>query len=89
MAIRRASLIPFFVLLLASVLPAQTLHLVPAPRNLEANAGSFAVSAETRIVVGARHAIEDRFAAEQIAEEIESATGHKVRVTVSAVAPGP
>lgn len=89
MIIRRAVLIATSLFLLVNAVAAQDLHLIPAPRELQTKSGSFKVEAATRIVVGARHAIEDRFAAEQVAAEIENATGRKLRVTVSAAAPGP
>jgi len=88
MSLRRALLIALLVSSFASAV-AQELHLIPEPRELQPKTGVFNVGPLTRIVVGARHAAEDRFAAEQVADEIESATGRKIRVSVSAVAPGP
>lgn len=63
------------------------LHLIPAPREIERGQGQFAISAATRIVLNSRHAKEDRVAAEAIADEIESATGHKAAIVAAAAMP--
>ena len=48
--------------------------LIPAPRKLERGNGQFSVTPSTRIAVSSA---EDRLAAESIADEIASATGHR------------
>ncbi len=62
---------------------AQELKLIPAPRDVATKEGSFAVSAKTRIVVGAAHAAEDRIAAELLADEIHSAIGSRPQISTA------
>src|SRR4051812_12915565 len=63
------------------------LHLIPTPKQISRGEGAFAVGATTRIVLNAKHAKEDRLAAEEIADEISAATGRKLRVTTAAAMP--
>lgn len=49
--------------------------------------GVFNINSKTRIVINAAHAEEDRTAANTIAEEIESATGQKIKITIARSAP--
>ncbi len=75
------------LLLLCALVPlsaAQDLRLIPQPREVQRNRGTFKVGATTRIVVGKRHAAEDRVAAEAIVAEVENATGRKLRITTGA-----
>lgn len=62
---------------------AQTLQLVPEPKQLQSHAGSFSITSKTRIVVNTAHAGEDRLAAETLADEIEAATGQKLKIITS------
>jgi hypothetical protein len=59
---------------------ARGLHLLPMPRSVQLGEGKFTVGAGTRIVLDARHAGEDRIAAEMLAEEIDQQSGRKVAV---------
>lgn len=63
------------------------LKIVPYPKSVERADGAFAVSASSRIVLSPKFAKEDRVAAEMLAEEIESATGVKVKIAVTGSAP--
>ncbi len=72
----RFALISFVVF--ATSLFAQDLKLIPQPKQVEKGAGEFVVTASTKIVIGNA---EDRMAAETVAEEIQSATGHKPAIT--------
>jgi hexosaminidase len=83
---RRSSAILLLLCALAPAAAAQELKLIPEPRELQRRSGSFSIGAGTHIVVGAKHAAEDRVAAETIAAEIESATGRKLRVATSSSA---
>ncbi|HKP88141.1 MAG TPA: beta-N-acetylhexosaminidase [Blastocatellia bacterium] len=65
----------------------QELKLVPEPKQTERREGALNITAKTRIVINTARAKEDRLAAETIAEEIESATGHKVKITTARSAP--
>lgn len=79
-----ACILAYFASPLAS---AQDLKLIPEPKQVERRAGSFTVTAGTQIVLGAAHAHEDRTAAEMLAEEIEAASGHKLRITTARALP--
>lgn len=59
------------------------LKLIPEPKSLETRTGTFTISPRTRVVVNSAHADEDRTAAETLAEEIEAATGLKLKITTS------
>src|SRR5437899_4413615 len=59
---------------------AADLGLVPKPRHVEPRSGSFAIAATTRITIRSE---EERPAAAAIAEEIESATGRKPRISTA------
>ena len=65
----------------------QDLKLVPEPKQVQKQNGAFDITSKTRIVINAAHAEEDRTAAETIAEEIESATGQKIKITTARSAP--
>ncbi|MBZ5510944.1 MAG: beta-N-acetylhexosaminidase [Acidobacteriia bacterium] len=85
---RRSSAILLLLCALAPPVAAQELKLIPEPREVQRKSGRFEVGAATRIVVGAKHAGEDRVAAETIAAEIENATGRKLRITAGALPSG-
>ena len=85
---RRSSAILLLLCALAPPVAAQELKLIPEPREVQRKSGRFEVGAATRIVVGAKHACEDRVAAETIAAEIENATGRKLRITAGALPSG-
>jgi len=70
-------------LLLSSVAPAQELKLVPEPRQIQKHEGTFAITQKTRIVINAAHADEDRLGAETLVDEIEAATGLKLKITTA------
>jgi hexosaminidase len=76
----------------ASAQPAgdvRSLHLLPAPKTVQLGQGIFVVGPATRILLDARHAAEDRIAAEMLAEEIREQSGKKVPVeTVGAFPQG-
>ena len=74
----RSIRLAFFFVLLTTWTAAQDLQLIPEPREVQRQSGAFEVTAAVRLVVGAKHAGEDRFAAETIAEEIARQTGRKV-----------
>lgn len=70
-------------LLLSSVASAQELKLIPEPRQTQKRQGSFTITHKTRIVIHAAHAADDRIAAETLVEEIEAATGTKLKITTA------
>jgi hexosaminidase len=63
--------------------PSGDLKLIPAPKELQIRAGSFRVSAGTRILVEFGHQEEDRIAAETLAEEIRDQSGLNVTIVGS------
>ncbi|MBZ5702170.1 MAG: beta-N-acetylhexosaminidase [Acidobacteriia bacterium] len=68
---------------------ASALHLLPAPKAVRLSGGKFVVGPATRILLDARHAAEDRTAAEMLAEDIREQSGRKVPIeTVAAPAQG-
>ena len=88
---KRTSLIIPVCALLFLFLPVraigQDLKLVPEPKQVQKQEGAFNITSKTRIVINAAHAEEDRTAAETIAEEIESASGLKIKITTARSAP--
>jgi hexosaminidase len=66
---------------------AQELKLIPEPKQAQKREGALPITSKTRIVINSRLAAEDRLAAEVIAEEIESATGQKIKITSARSAP--
>jgi hexosaminidase len=60
---------------------AKQLKLIPEPKEIHLHAGSFRVTAETRILVELGHQSEDRIAAETLAEEIHDQSGLKVSIS--------
>lgn len=94
--IRKLLLLAFLVVLglpAASAQPqapaAETpLQLVPYPQEVHRGSGGFTVGPTTRILIEARHAAEDRTAAETLAEEIAARTGRKIPIrAISSAAP--
>ncbi len=78
------------LVLLLLVLPtfaADQLRLIPYPRQVDRQTGSFPVTGMTTVVLSPKHAKDDRVAAEMLADEIELATGKKARIVTSATAP--
>jgi hypothetical protein len=71
------------LLLLPAILPAQDLKLIPAPREVKAGQGTFAVGSGARILISAATADEDRAAAEAVADEIEGVTGVRPAIATS------
>lgn len=62
---------------------AQDLRLVPEPKQAQKREGRFTITPKTRIVINAAHAEEDRTAAETLVEEIEAATGTKLKIATA------
>src|SRR5579863_5094738 len=60
---------------------AKQLKLIPEPKEIQLHAGSFRVTAATRILVEIGHQAEDRIAAETLAEEIHDQSGLKLSIT--------
>jgi hexosaminidase len=83
-----ASLVVALVLSAISQLTsAQELKLIPEPRQVQKRDGAINITSKTRIVINSAHAAEDRFAAETIAEEIEAASGLKLKISTARSAP--
>jgi hexosaminidase len=61
--------------------PASQLKLIPAPKEVRVQEGSFRVRPTTRILVEFGHQAEDRIAAETLAEEIRDQSGIKISIT--------
>jgi len=61
--------------------PEGQLKLIPAPKEVSIQPGSFRVRPSTRILVEFGHQAEDRIAAETLAEEIRDQTGLKLSIT--------
>ncbi len=57
------------------------LKLIPAPKEVHMQRGSFHVKPSTRILVEFGHQAEDRIAAETLAEEIQNQSGLKLSIT--------
>jgi hexosaminidase len=79
----RRVLIHCFVLIfiLKSASVAQHIKLIPEPKEIRTGVKPFLITASTRIVVNSNHLKEDRFAAEVLADEIESTTHRRPRIT--------
>src|SRR5579863_290579 len=60
---------------------AKQLKLIPEPKEIQLHAGSFRVTAATRILVEFGHQAEDRIAAETLAEEIHDQSGLKLSIS--------
>jgi hexosaminidase len=60
---------------------AKQLKLIPEPKEVQLHAGSFRVTAATRILVEFGHQAEDRIAAETLAEEIHDQSGLKLSIS--------
>ena len=61
--------------------PESQLKLIPEPKEVRVQEGSFHVRAKTRILVEFGHQAEDRIAAETLAEEIHDQSGLKLNIT--------
>jgi hexosaminidase len=61
--------------------PEDQLKLIPAPKEVRVQQGSFHVKPTTRILVEFGHQAEDRIAAETLAEEIRDQSGLKLSIT--------
>jgi hypothetical protein len=68
---------------LAAPARARELKLIPEPKQAKPGEGQFTVTAKTRVLINSAHADEDRAAAEMLAEEIERATGLKIRIATT------
>jgi hypothetical protein len=64
------------------------LKLIPEAKEVKLGEGQFTVTVKTRILISTAHADQDRVAAQILAEEIESATGLKIRITTTRSGPG-
>src|SRR4051812_18491571 len=81
--------ITLFVLLVSlSTFAADQLRLIPYPRQVERQAGSFNVTKTTTIVLSPKYAKADRLAAEMLVEEIRSAIGIKPRIVTTGASTG-
>jgi hexosaminidase len=84
---RHALFLLFVPLLLVSVMsaaapgPESQLKLIPEPKEVRVQEGSFNVRPNTRILVEFGHQAEDRIAAETLAEEIRDQSGLKLTIT--------
>ena len=84
---RDAFFLPFIVLLLIPVMSAETpgpenqLKLIPEPKEVRLQEGSFRVRPTTRILVEFGHQAEDSIAAETLAAEIHDQSGLKLSIT--------
>src|ERR1700704_6190893 len=82
-----AFFLPFCLLLLFPLMFAETpasenqLKLIPEPKEVRVQEGSFRVKPTTRILVQFGHQAEDRIAAETLAEEIHDQSGLKLNIT--------
>jgi hexosaminidase len=72
-----------FTFLVPSQASAQDLKLVPEPKQIQRKEGTFTVTSKTRIVIGFARKREDRTAADQLAQEIEAATGQMVKISTA------
>jgi hexosaminidase len=61
----------------------RALHLLPAPKYAQMGHGKFSVLRGTRILIDARHAAEDRLAAETLAEEIREQSEMKLAIEIA------
>jgi len=80
---------PFFLLFVALLLvsamsaasgPAAQLKLIPEPKEVRVQEGTFVVKPSTRILVEFGHQSEDRIAAETLAEEIQDQSGFRLSI---------
>ena len=82
-----AFFLPFVLLFLSPMMSAETsgpenqLKLIPEPKEVRVQEGSFHVRPTTRILVEFGHQDEDRIAAETLAEEIHDQSGLKLSIT--------
>ena len=87
-AMSKSLQITLFALLCSlTTFAADQLRLIPYPRQVEQQSGSFTVTKTTTIVLSPKRTKEDRLAAETLVEEIQSAVGIKPRIVAAAVAP--
>ena len=70
-------------LILPLTASAQELKLIPEPRQVQKREGVFTVDSKTRIVINRDHEKQDRVAAEMLAEEIEKASGKRIKITTA------
>jgi hexosaminidase len=84
---QHALFLPFTLLLLIPVMyagsnsPESQLKLIPEPKEIHVQEGSFRVLPTTRIIVELGHQAEDRIAAETLADEIRDQSGMKLSIT--------
>jgi hypothetical protein len=91
MKLRFAITAPLLLLGLAGLpLPAgaQTLHLIPEPREVKLQSGQFQLKRDTEIVVTRKYARENMTGAQMLQQEIERITGQKPRIRVERSMPG-
>jgi hexosaminidase len=65
----------------------RALHLLPAPKQAQMEHGKFSVTPGTRIMIDARHAAEDRLAAETLVDEIREQSGMKLAIESANASP--
>ncbi len=91
MRLRFAIAAPLLLLgLAATSLPvhAQTLNLIPAPRDVRPLSGQFQLNRRTEIVVTRKYARQDMTAARMLQKEIERISGRKPRIRTERSMPG-
>lgn len=64
----------------SATLFAEEIRVIPQPRELQLGSKNFALDRNTRLEIGDLKDADDRFAAEQLAEEIQSVTGVKPEI---------
>lgn len=72
-----------FLLLVGIEAQAQELKLIPEPRQVQKREGFFKVDSKTRIVINRANEKQDRVAAEMLAQEIQSATGKRIKISAA------
>lgn len=75
---RRLSLVLILVMIWVVPSFSEDIHVIPHPRELEMGNKNFLIERNTRIELSHPQDTEDRFAAEQLAEEIQGSTGLKL-----------
>src|SRR5215208_5201451 len=77
----------FFLLFASLQTFAQDLKLIPEPKQVQRREGVFKITPDIRIVINSARQKEDRRAAETIADEIQSATGRRIKITTGRSSP--
>jgi hexosaminidase len=59
----------------------QRIQIIPAPKFVEAGAGSFAIDRHTRVVLADSKSVEDRFAAQDFVDDVKSTAGVSLSIS--------